>query len=375
MKQLIILSQAPLTPQIRRNCYIDEFINAGYTNIEFWDISQYLHPGIKLKDELQDEHIKYIPNIETLSASIDNLNVENSIFILDFPQGWNTRHLFRVLSDKECIYVRIDMYANTYLYISKWKQLSKLFSKQLVHIIKEKTKSILYNFYTKKYHIQPFKRYYSSSALSKVNRTDKINHPDYEELKYSPTAPAVSGKYILFIDTYFGYHPDDKFIYKYSSHASPEEYQKSLKNFFSYLEQKYKMPVIIAAHPKSDYAPDTFGGREIIKYKTKDLVCFADKIILQLCNTISWVTLVDKPFIFITTKGYEMYPLRRRRLRMLAQILGMGIFNIDTCNWDNITFTNVTTPKRLDYIYTYLTDKEIENKKNIDILTHSFESL
>ena len=70
-----------------------------------------------------------------------------------------------------------------------------------------------------------------------------------------------------------------------------------------------------------------------------------------------------------------MYPLRRRRLRMLAQILGMGIFNIDTCNWDNITFTNVTTPKRLDYIYTYLTDKEIENKKNIDILTHSFESL
>lgn len=141
MKQLIILSQAPLTPQIRRNCYIDEFINAGYTNIEFWDISQYLHPGIKLKDELQDEHIKYIPNIETLSASIDNLNVENSIFILDFPQGWNTRHLFRVLSDKECIYVRIDMYANTYLYISKWKQLSKLFSKQLVHIIKEKLKA------------------------------------------------------------------------------------------------------------------------------------------------------------------------------------------------------------------------------------------
>ena len=115
------------------------------------------------------------------------------------------------------------------------------------------------------------------------------------------------------------------------------------------------MPVIIAAHPKSDYAPDTFGGREIIKYKTKDLVCFADKIILQLCNTISWVTLVDKPFIFITTKGYEMYPLRRRRLRMLAQILGMGIFNIDTCNWDNITFTNVTTSEKAR-LYLYLSD-------------------
>ena len=135
------------------------------------------------------------------------------------------------------------------------------------------------------------------------------------------------------------------------------------------------MPVVIAAHPKSDYPADTFGKREIIKYKTKDLVYFADKIILQLCNTISWVTLINKPLIFITTKGYEMYPLRKRRLRMLAQILGMKVFNIDKCDWNYITFSKIIQQKRLDYIYTYLTDKDIENKKNIDILTHSFESL
>lgn len=375
MKQLIILSQAPLTPQIKRNCYLDEFIEAGYTTTQFWDISQYIHPGIKLKDELQDEHISFISNLEELNKHIDKLNLKNSVFILDFPQGWHTRHLFKTLSDKGCTYIRIDMYANTYLYISKWKQLSKLFSKQLISILKVKAQNISYCFYAYKYHIKPFKRYYSSSALSKVNRTDKINHPDYEELKYSPTTPVINGKYILFIDTYFGYHPDDKFIYKYSSHTSPIDYHKSLKNFFSFLEQKYQMPVVIAAHPKSDYPSDTFGKREIIKYKTKDLVYFADKIILQLCNTISWVTLVNKPLIFITTKGYEMYPLRKRRLYMLAQILGMKVFNIDKCDWNYITFSKIIQQKRLDYIYTYLTDKDIENKKNIDILTHSFESL
>ena len=45
-----------------------------------------------------------------------------------------------------------------------------------------------------------------------------------------------------------------------------------MRRYFDYLEEKYGMPVVIAAHPKSDYSGGEFGNRSIIKYKTDDLV-------------------------------------------------------------------------------------------------------
>lgn len=376
MKQLIILSQAPFTPQIRRNSYVEKFIKAGYANTKFWDLSQYLHPGIKIVDEMCTEYVSYITTIEDFYEALDELEIKNCIFIVDFNQSLKTKHLFRALSDKNCIYVRVDMYANTYLYISKWRQILKLLSKSFVNIFVNKIRCVLYFLYARKYNIAPFKRYYSSSSLSKVNATDKINHPDYEEFKFSIPNRIINNEYILFVDTYFGYHPDDKYIHKFNlNKVSPEKYHESLRNFFDYLEQKYKQPVIIAAHPKSNYPIGIFGEREIIKYKTKDLVLFADKVILQLCNSVSWVALADKPMIFITTNGYDVFTERKRRLKMLAQILGMDIFNIDVCNWDDINFLNINPVRRKDYIYTYLTDRKIESKQNIDILTESFELL
>lgn len=375
MKQLIILSQAPLTPQIKRNSYLEGFINAGYTNTEFWDISQYIHPGIKLVDELSDDCIRYIPTVKELSDSIDKINTKNVVFILDFAQTWETKEIFRLLSDKNCIYVRIDMYANTYLYVSKWSQLSKLLTKDFFKILMTKLRSIRYHLYAKRHHIRPFIRYYSSSSLAKVDRTDKINHPDYEELKFSTPHRILKEHYILFVDTYFGYHPDDIYIHHYKKQTSPQKYHESLIRFFSYLEKQYEMPVVIAAHPKSNYTPDTFGNRKIIKYHTKDLVLFADKVILQLCNTISWVSLSNKPLVLVTTNGYEMFSKRRKGLRMLGTTLGLTTYNIDNCDFDKIKFCHIDFAKRERYIYTYLTDKEVENTKNIDILSKSFESL
>lgn len=72
------------------------------------------------------------------------------------------------------------------------------------------------------------------------------------------------------------------------------------------------MPIIIAAHPKSNYVNGEFGNRRIIKYQTKNLIIYADRVILQLCNTISWVTLANKPLIFVTTDDYDSLALQRK---------------------------------------------------------------
>lgn len=372
MKKIIILSQAPLTPQIKRNNLIDSFFSVGYKDLEFWDLSQYLHPGMSFVDELHEDYVKYVVSLVELKQLLISVDSSNTIFVLDFDISWSARHIFAELSKSGYFYVRIDMYANTYLYTSKIKQLQKLFSKNLKSIVKAKLGIIAYKIYAFIHHISPFKHYYSSSSI--VSCTDKINHPDYEEFYFTKSKQICNFNYILFVDTCFGTHPDDIFIYKYKNIPRNKNYQESVNRFFSYLEHKYKIPVVIAAHPKSDYRNGEFGGRKIIKYETKNLVLFADKVILQLCNTISWVTLANKPVVFITTKDYDSLAHRRKRLRQLVKILGTKVYNIDSESYSGITFSMIEDKKRMSYINTYLTDESTCRKKNIDILKTSFES-
>ena len=377
MKHLIILSQAPLTKQIKRNSYLDEFINAGYTNTEFWDISQYIHPGVKLCDVEQYELTRFISNINELTNAIDKINVNNSIFILDFSPSWDTKEIFLTLSNRGCTYVRIDMYANTTLYISKLERFSKILSLSLlISIIPVKFKNLMYSIYAKRKNIRPFEKYYSSSSLKIVNCTNKINHPDYEEYKFTSKKRIIEGNYILFVDTYWGYHPDLKYIYKSNiSKLNPLKYQASLNQYFTFVEKKYKMPVIIAVHPKANYPKGSFENRIMIKYKTMDLITFASMIILQICNTISWVLLADKPVALVTNDEYNKTPRFKFRLKTLSKVLGLQVYNIDSYKWDDIIFRKVNSRNRIDYLYTYLTDKETEQKRNVNILTQSFETL
>lgn len=373
MKKIVILSQAPLTPQIKRNNYIEDFLSVGYKDLEFWDLSQYLHPGMSFVDELHESYVKYAVSLKELKQLLIPIDSVNTIFVLDFDISWSARHIFAELSKSGCSYVRIDMYANTYLYTSRIKQLAKLFSKSLKSIVKAKMGIIGYRIYAFIHHIPPFKHYYSSSSI--VSCTDKINHPDYEEFSFTESKQICNFNYILFVDTCFGTHPDDVFIYKYKNIPANKNYQESVNHFFSYLEHKYKIPVVIAAHPKSNYRNGEFGGRRIIKYNTKNLVIFADKVILQLCNTISWVVLANKPVTFITTKDYDSLAHRKKRLRQLVKILGTKVYDIDSVPYSEITFSRIEDKKRMSYINTYLTDESTCRKRNIDILKASFESL
>lgn len=368
----MILSQAPLTPQIKRNNYVDAYLEAGY-NVQFWDLSQIIHPGMRYNDEQSEFYLKRVFSLFELEEELKKTNVLNTIFISDFDAFWNSRHMFRLLSKYNCCMVRIDMYANTSLAMTCKQRILKLFSGRFRVIVLTRLGLLGYKLYALIHHIPPYRYYFSSSSI--VNRTHKINHPDYEEFLFTDSNRIIGDKYILFVDTSFGVHPDDLFIYKSKRTFSTEKYQSILNKFFSYLEYKYKIPVVIAAHPKSDYSSGSFGNRKIIKYHTKDLIMYADKVVMQLCNTMSWVTLADKPFAFVATDDYMALSHQKRSFRMLAALFGKTIYNIEHCDFSEVVFSKVSQEIRAEYIYTYLTDKEIEHKRNIDILKGFYESM
>ncbi len=374
--KLIIVSQAPLTPQIRRNTYVEEYIRMGY-DTQFWDLSQIIHPGIKICDEEYNNFLSYIHDLSELEDMIVQSNYTNSIFIFDFDPAWKTHNIFKLFYKYNCYCIRIDMYANTSLKRHKNTSIAlkirKVFSSTGLNVLKWKFKTLSYKLYSSYFCPFHFKKILSSSRFSV--RTDYINHPDYDLYKRNEEKTDIKTPYILFVDTYFGCHPYLKYYHNIKSKINVDAYYKSLNSYFDFIEDKYSMPVIIAAHPKAQYDINVFGNRQIIKYQTMPLIKQAEYVVAQVCNTFSWIVLADKPVALIATDEYmKLYNLKRG-IQLLSETLNIKIHNIDKCRYDDVCFEKINNKDRLSYIYGYLTCKETENKFNRDILNELFSNI
>lgn len=366
MNNIVFINHEPFTKRQRELFYIEQFLATGF-NIEVWDLSQYVFKGINVVDTLEDEsYTVKIDSYNDLCSKMSIIDVRATVFVVECVDCWNTRKIYRLLSDYSCYMVRIDFYANTDLKEKFSDKLSRFLSPAFLVVLRGKVNSIATRLYKKIYSIKGFDRYLSSSSL--VDRTDKINHPDYENYRFKEHIPILSYDYIVFCDNYFPYHPDFKYFHKYKKVPSDKEYQSILNHFFSFLEEKYKMPVVIAAHPKAKYQGHEFENRKIIKYQTDNLVINSSMVVLHASNSISYAILSDKPFIFITTNGYSQLCIYQQRLDILASSLRKKVYNVDIANYDDINPKPVDEKVKDFYVYTYLTSMDTLNIRNFDTI-------
>ena len=142
-----------------------------------------------------------------------------------------------------------------------------------------------------------------------------------------------------------------------------------MRRYFDYLEEKYGMPVVIAAHPKSDYSGGEFGNRSIIKYKTDDLVFNARMVTLHVCNSISYALLSNKPIAFVATEDYIKLGHVKKTLDLLAhETLGLSYYILDKVDLNEVEFKKVNEDLRIKYINNYLTSTESSGIQNYKIL-------
>lgn len=371
MKKIVLIDHELFTIRRKKIFMIEEFINNGY-DVEIWDISNIVYPNIKYPDEQQDKLVYKLYNIESLHKKLSSCNINNTIFIVECLDIWDNRKIYRLLSDFNCYIIKLDLYANTLLKESISNKLSRLFSKVFLSIFINQIKLIILKFYKRIYNIKSFDKIISSSSI--VYRTDKINHPDYESyIQEKKEKPIISGDYIVFCDIFFPEHPDLLSCYK--KRPDTQKYRKYLTDFFDYLEKKYNMPVIIAAHPKSDYKGDEFGQRKIIKYKTGNLVINSSMVLQHFSNSVSYCILANKPVIFFITEDMKILKQSVQYMELLCNTLGKKILNINKDEYGKIDASPIKEEYRKDYIYTYLTSKETECNSNFEILNHIFTEI
>lgn len=369
-KKIIIICHEPLTVRIKSNFYIDKFIDAGF-ELEYLDLSQVIYPGILLADQLELPYVKRIDNLQMFQNALDLEDIKNTIFIVEVNYSWHNRYIFKMLSDRGCYIVRIDMYGNTVLKVSLKDKLTDISINRIPVILSRRIQQKRFDSFIKKNKMKGFDKIFSSSQFMD-NRTP-INHPDYEDYKKSLVVESEK-KYIVFLDVFFPLHPDLVFMYR-TKKVSASSYQQSLHTFFDKVEDKYNLPVVIAAHPKSNYGGTEFGDRQIIKGNTTLLVRKAAMVFLHSSNSVSSVILNDKPFELITNIEYNKVGLLRNTQRKLAHTLDKQIYNIDRIDIIDIEIKKMDTQIRQKYISSYLTSEETKNALNADLLIAEFNKL
>jgi hypothetical protein len=138
----------------------------------------------------------------------------------------------------------------------------------------------------------------------------------------------------VFLDTFLPFHPASGS----TPIIDPEKYFPQLRSFFDFLEEKYKVKIVIAAHPRSDYQarPDYFGGREVVKGKTAELVRNSHIVISHESAAVSFAVLFEKPVIFITNNILKEQSTGGL-IDFMALLLGKQPINLDhdfIIDWD-----------------------------------------
>lgn len=138
-----------------------------------------------------------------------------------------------------------------------------------------------------------------------------INYVDYDTAKFSSkNERRLDYDYILFLDQAHCSHPDLKILSKNQQDTKVFEkrYLNELHNIFSALESKLKIPVVIAAHPKSNYEANAFMGREMIKGETASLLKDSSVLLAHYSTAALSASIYNIPIHFLAPEIFKELP-------------------------------------------------------------------
>lgn len=139
-------------------------------------------------------------------------------------------------------------------------------------------------------------------------------------------------EFAVFLDEYEPYHPDRDLLKNYSGvlPENGEYYFSELSSFFDSFEKFYKVPVIIAAHPKSSYERgNEFEKRSVIFDRTRELI-LSDQcklVLIHKSTAVSFAVIARKPIVFLDVESGELD--YRAGIHNLANQLDGKVITVD----------------------------------------------
>lgn len=375
MVKIIYIDYSPLTKKLEEDFYLNELVSNSF-NTEYWDVSNLYFHDLKLPDMVNRNYVRRFDNFKKFYDAISAEDIENTVFIPLITYGWPSIKLYEVLTKYKCkIFSYCASVPLSYSGLTFERILSNLnfgFFKKIFRYLLRKLSILCLRFGIIKYPDTVFvmgSRFVSLQERS--SRVIHINSADYDRymLVRNKTEKLVTYKYCVFLDDYLIDHPDLKLLN--IKPADPAEYYNRLNEFFDAIEKRFSLKVIIAAHPKSDYKDNCFGGRQIYRSKTNELVKDCEFAITTLSTAINYPVLYKKPIILFFTDGlakkYSIFSCRAYVIRM-AKELDCPVYNINRIRDEDIVIKDPDVKKYDDWKYNYLTSRESGSKSSKDIV-------
>lgn len=138
--------------------------------------------------------------------------------------------------------------------------------------------------------------------------------------------------YALFLAVPFLHGPDVSLVSGTEKIQNPERHFAALNVLFSRVEKELGLPVVIAAHPKTDLDREIplYRGRQVIPAHTVELTHNCDLVLSTMTTSISFAVFFRKPILFITTNELDDIRQWRREIRTFASWFNEPPLNADS---------------------------------------------
>lgn len=202
-----------------------------------------------------------------------------------------------------------------------------------------------------------------------------INYVDYD-LYLNDKTPSKSG-YIVFADDALFQHPDDAIVGNPYEYNTLQEYRSEILNFFKKIEAQYKLPVVIAAHPKSTYSHEFFEGHKVVKNQTHQLIKNANFILCHMSTSLDFAVLYDKEIIFLTSPTIYNFSLKYQPIHFIIQNLATILRQqlIDVTSTTNPQIKPVNQEAYEQFKLNYLTTKETRSTLTEELFQSYLEDI
>ena len=399
--KVIVMVQSPLTT--RWASYFCTDALSPVFDLEYWDCSKVAYPAFAASDILERPYTVTISSMAMLRENLRRLP-SDALLLSDIHFNHQNLSFHKLVGKYISNCISLDMWC----YSLGMVPLEEV-SKDIVTFKRNRIKDFIYKsdilrllikfvrFHGDARFQQEWNRYkqnqsirkeekevndckkcykYTFEITTKPHQTYSILHPDAEKyFKLRNQKSLRTDRYVVYLDQYFPLHPDIDEMEPEVHHATlAPGFFLSINRFFSEIEKQLDCKVVIAAHPVADYRKNPFDGREIVYYKSAELVKDSIGVCLHHTASANFIALFDKPFVLLECDTTYQSPRFTANMRSFANVLGAPIYNMDRSCDDIKKLFHKMDPQRRAYFMNSFIDTTV-TKTNEELIPMHLERI
>ena len=377
-KKYICVRYHHLTQKSYKEYYLEEAQNAGII-VEYWDTT-----FLFFTDDYGQEDSSYLAKTRKISTfseleqAIQEQDIKNTLFVTTSTFEYKVRKLHLLFARHNCIVAGFGRNMYPVANSKPLKRLKRITPRRIFNYLLNRYLDIEVKFDKIKTFDIVFlageKGWQALGRISecKLEKMDviRINSCDYDTCIENQNDQCLfAHNYILYLDQYLPLHPDMLMVERCTI---PEDlYYHSLNDYFSKLEKKMGMPVVIAAHPKAlKYKEKNyFDGRLVLFDQTQQLSKYATVVLAHNSVSINYPIIYGIPLHFITSAVIEKYAYSvHHDVQIFAEMFGSDWEYWDDPRVSDLNF-RIDRNKYASYKFLYQSSPDAEQRltKNIFI--------